>query len=618
MNALHRRALAGSTLAILAVLFVALVVLTGTLLRGARVDLTANRLYTLSDGTRAVIGKLDEPINLTLYFSEHAAQDLPPLKTYANRVRELLEEIAAASDGKIRLEVIDPLPFSEEEDRATAFGLQPIPLGNGSSLMFGLAGTDSTDGQVIIPMFQPDKEDFLEYDIAKLISSLSGEEKPVVGVLSTLDIGPGFDPQRGQPTEGWVAYSEMSNLFDVRRIEVGATGFDEDLQLLILVHPRGLSADTLYAVDQFVLGGGRLMVLVDPNAEASANPGGDPAQAMFQPKSSTLDALFDAWGVQFNPDQVVLDAELALQVQPRPDEPPTRHLAVLGLGTQVLNQDDVISAQLETVNLSTAGHFELAQDATLTMEPLAQSSGNAGIVPSERVRFVPDPNALFDGFTPTGVRYVLAARLHGPLKTAFPDRSGDKHLAESSSDANIVLIGDTDIMSDRLWVQVQQFLGQRLVQAFANNGDFLINAVDNLVGSADLIAVRTRARSARPFSTVEALRRGAEDRFRQKEQELQAELAETERQLGELQRSRSDQASLIMTDEQQAALQRFQQEKLRIRTELRQVRRQLDADIQSLGSRLKLINIVVMPLLLTLAVGALAWWRIRRRREVRA
>jgi len=305
-------------------------------------------------------------------------------------------------------------------------------------------------------------------------------------------------------------------------------------------------------------------------------------------------------------------------VQPRPDEPPTRHLAVLGLGTQVLNQDDVISAQLETVNLSTAGHFELAQDATLTMEPLAQSSGNAGIVPSERVRFVPDPNALFDGFTPTGVRYVLAARLHGPLKTAFPDRSGDKHLAESSSDANIVLIGDTDIMSDRLWVQVQQFLGQRLVQAFANNGDFLINAVDNLVGSADLIAVRTRARSARPFSTVEALRRGAEDRFRQKEQELQAELAETERQLGELQRSRSDQASLIMTDEQQAALQRFQQEKLRIRTELRQVRRQLDADIQSLGSRLKLINIVVMPLLLTLAVGALAWWRIRRRREVRA
>lgn len=616
MNALHRRALAGSTLVILAVLFVALVVLVGALLRGARLDLTSNQLYTLSDGTIAVIDKLEEPINLYFYFSDQAAQDMAPLRTYANRVRELLEEIAARSNGNIRLEVIDPLPFSEEEDRATAFGLQAVPLGtSGGSLFFGMAGTNSTDGQVIIPFFQPDKENFLEYDIAKLISSLSGEDKPVVGVLSKLDIGPGFDPATSQATEGWVAYSEMSNLFDVRRLEPSATSFDEDLQLLVLVHPKDLSDDTLYAIDQFVLGGGRLLVLVDPHSESeTAGAGTDPTQAMFASKSSTLDRLFDAWGVRFDPEQVVLDAEHALQIQPRADAAPVRHLGVLGLGPEALNQADVISAELEAVNVSTIGHFVLADDATVTMEPLAQSSANAALVATERMRFLPDPDSLFADFTPTGEHYVLAARLAGALKTAFPDRSGAAHRSESARDANIVLIADTDVLSDRLWVQVQQFFGQRLLNAFANNGDFVINAVDNLVGSAELIAVRTRARSARPFTRVEDIRRRAEDRFRIKEQELQAELTETERQLAELQRARADQGSTMLSSEQQAALQRFQQEKLRIRTELRQVRRQLDADIQSLGARLKLLNIIGMPLVLTVAAAGFAWWRARRRR----
>jgi ABC-type uncharacterized transport system involved in gliding motility auxiliary subunit len=617
MNALHRRALTGSTLIVLALLFVAAVVLSGTLLRGLRLDLTENRLYTLSDGTRAVVDKLDEPVNLYFFFSDHAAQDMPQLRTYATRVQELLEEIAAVSGGSIRLQVIDPLPFSEEEDLATGFGLQAVPIGTaGGSLFFGLAGTDSTDGQALIPFFQPDKEHFLEYDIAKLIASLSGTDQPVVGVLSKLDIGPGFDPQRGQPTQGWVAYGELGNLFDVRRIEPSATTFDEDLQLLVLVHPKGLSDDTLYAIDQFVLGGGRLLVLVDPHAEMEqAGAGSDPAQAMFDTRSSTLDRLFDAWGVVFDPDQVVLDAQHALQIHPRPEQPPVRHLAVLGFGPEAMNQGDVISAQLDAVNLSTAGHFLLGDATTVVLEPLIQSSEGAALVAADRVRHLPDPNALFADFNPTGERYVLAARLTGALRTAFPERSGDGHLDASRQDANVVLIADTDLMSDRLWVQVQQFFGQRVMNAFANNGDFIINAVDNLVGSAELIAVRTRPRSVRPFTRVEQIRRLAEERFRLKEQELQAELAETERQLSELQRGRGDQGSMMLTAEQQAALQRFQQEQIRIRRELRQVRRQLDEDIRALGARLKLLNIVGMPLLLTFAAAGFAWWRSRRRRE---
>ena len=612
---LHARALAGSTLLLLALIFVALVVLGGLLLRGARVDLTENNLYTLSDGTRAILERIEEPVHLYYFFSESAAADIPMLRTYSNRVRELLEEIAAASGDRIRLEVIDPLPFSEAEDRAAQFGLQALPIGNsGETLFFGLAGTNSTDGQTVIPFFQPDKEAFLEYDIAKLIASLAIDDKPVVGLLSSLPMGQAFNPQRGAVDEGWVIEGELRQLFDLRTLQPTLTSIEPEVDLLVLVHPQGLTDDALYAIDQFALRGGRLVVFVDPHSEVQqATPGADPAAAMFQPTSSSLEKLLAAWGVRFDPAQVVLDAQNALQIQ-APDGNVVRHLAILGLGKDDLNQKDVVSAELEAVNLSSAGFLELTDEATATLEPLAQSSSASSAVPAERLRMLADPEALYAGFAPRGEPMVLAARLTGPLKTAFPERSGDGHLAASSTDANMILVADSDLLSDRMWVQVQAFLGQRLLNAFANNGDFVVNMVDNLVGSAELIGVRARASSSRPFGTVEALKRSADDRFRIKEQELQAQLAETERNLAELQGARSDQQSLMLSPEQQAELQRFQDEKLRIRKELRQVRRQLDADIEALGAKLKFLNIVAMPLLVTLVAIALMWWRARRRK----
>jgi len=620
MSAFDRRALTGSSLIAIGLLFVACVVISGMLFRGVRLDLTENRLYTLSDGTRNVVSSLEEPINLYFYFSDSLAQDAPQLRTYAARVRELLEEIASVSGGRIKLQVIDPLPFSEDEDRATGSGLQGVPVGSGGqNLFFGLAGSNSTDGVAAIPFFQPNKEAFLEYDIAKVISSLSEQVQPVVGWMSTLDIGPGFDPVAQRVSEGWVLYSELGNLFDLRRVETTVGAIDPDIQLLLLIHPKNLADDTLYAIDQFVLRGGRLLVLVDPHAEAEqAGQGVDPTQAMFASKDSNLPKLFASWGVQFDPEQIVLDAQNALQIQVRPDAPPSRHLAILGLGSAGLNQGDIVSAQLDSVNFSSAGHFQLADGAGVRLEPLAQSSGNAAVVAADRVRFLPDPQALFNDFAPTGEHYVLAARLTGQLKTAFPERSGDGHLAASTEDANIVLVADTDLLSDRLWVNVQSFFGQRIVNSFANNGDFIINAVDNLVGSADLIGVRTRATSSRPFATVEALKRSADDRFRAKEQELQTQLGETERKLTELQGARGDQGSTLLSAEQQLELQRFQEEKLRIRRELRQVRRQLDADIQALGARLKFINIAGVPLLLTFGAAGFAFWRSRRRKEAQA
>ena len=618
MNRMQQRVYTGGTLIVLAAVFLALVVLSGLLLRGVRLDLTQNRLYTLSEGTQRIVQRLEEPVNLYFFFSESAARDLPPIRTYATRVRELLEEVAARSGGKVRLEVIDPLPFSEAEDRATGYGLQAVPVGAaGDTLFFGLAGTNATDGQMVIPFFQPDKEAFLEYDIAKLIHALSSDRRPAVGLLSSLNMGPGFDPATGRVGEGWVIDGELRQMFDLRRLGRDVDRIADDIDALVLVHPKNLPEDTLYAIDQFVLRGGRLLVFVDPHSELDPGESGPEADPMFAARSSDLPRLFRAWGVQYDPNKAVLDARNALQVQPSADRPPVRHLGFLGLGRPNLNQQDVVSGDLDSINLAIAGHFNLADDAQVRLEPLIQSSPASMAVDVARLRFLPDPEALFDGFEPSGVSYVLAARLSGTLKTAFPERSGEGHLAESREPANIILVGDADMLADRLWVQVQNFFGQRIFNPFANNGDFVINAVDNLVGSNDLIAVRTRPTSSRPFTVVEDLRRRADDRFRAKERELQAELAETERRLVELQGDRADGAQLL-SPEQQAEIQRFRQEQLRIRQELRQVRRQLDADIQSLGARLKFLNIVGMPLLVTLFALGFAWWKARRRREALA
>ena len=617
MTKTHRRALTGGALAILAVLFVAVIVLSNSLLRGARIDLTQNRLYTLSEGTKKVLNEVPDQINLYLYYSDHATQQMPLLRTYANRVRELVEEMAAKSHGKVKFTMIDPLPFSDEEDRATAYGLQAIPTGqSGENIFFGLAGTNSTDGQAIIPFFQPDKEAFLEYDLAKLIHSLGGPKKPIVGLISNLPMAPGFDPATRQMKEGWAWLSSLNELFEVRTLNAAATkAIDKDIETLVLVHPKEYSEDLQYAIDQFVLRGGRVLLFLDPNAEQDSenqNPQ-NPQADMFASKSSDLPKLLKAWGVEYDPNKVLLDAAHALTIQTYQGSRPQRHLAILGFAKADLNQDDVVTSSLETINFSTAGALKMAEKAPLKLTPLVQSSAQSALADAAKVRFLPDPAMLFDGFAPTGEHYVVAGRLEGPLKTAFPERTGADHLAESTKSVNIMIVADTDALTDRLWVQTQQFFGQTVMNAFANNGDFVINAIDNLSGSGDLISVRGRATALRPFTRVAALRSAADDRFRQKEKELKQELADTEKKLNELQRGKTEDQAMILSPEQKSELERFQQQKLTIRKDLRSVRRQLDADIEFLGTKLRLVNIALMPVLLTIAALAYWWWRRQRR-----
>jgi ABC-type uncharacterized transport system involved in gliding motility auxiliary subunit len=613
----HRKLLTGSALAVLAVLLVAVILVSNALFRGARLDLTQSHLYTLSTGTKKILSSIDEPIHLYLFYSDKGTQNLPALRTYAQRVREMLEEMSTRAGGKIKLDIVDPLPFSEDEDRATGFGLQAVPTGQaGENIYFGLAGTNSTNGKAVIPFMQPDKEAFLEYDVAKLINELSVAKKPAVGLITGLPMSASFDPQTRQMREPWAVDTQLQQSFDVRQLSAPSLKtIDKDIGVLVLIHPKNLTDDALYAIDQFVMRGGHLLVFVDPQAEADdsgADPN-NPQAAMFANKSSDLPKLFKAWGVQYDPNKVVIDRTRALQISMSQGAPPVRDAAILGLGKRDLNPNDVTTANLDTINISSAGFFQLEKDSKNKLVPLIQSSTDSMTVPGERVKFLPDPSALLAGFQPSGESYVIAGRLEGKFVTAFPDRKDEGHLAAAKDDGVVVLVADTDMLSNRMWVQIQPFFGQKLMNAFANNGDFFVNSVDNLTGSSDLISIRGRATSQRPFTTVEDMRRAAEESFRGKEKELQQKLSDTEKKLGELQSGKSKDQEMILSPEQRAELQRFLDQKVEIRKELRQVRRGLDDKIEALGTRLKLVNIGLMPLLITLLALGFAWWKRQRR-----
>ena len=644
----RQRNLGALSLVLLGLVFVAAVTANNSLLTGLRIDLTQDNLYTVSTGTRNVLSSIVEPINVYLFFSDSESADITPLRNYASRVREMLEELEGAAGGNLVLHVVDPVPFSEDEDRAAQFGLQPISLGIGQTLYFGLAATNSIGDQEVIEIFNPDRERFLEYELARLIYSLASPNKVVVGVHAGVSMTAGFDPQTQRVTEPWVVYGQAGQFFEMRSLPPGFTEIDEDISVLWLVHPRNLETEALYAIDQFVLGGGRALIFLDPFAEVDmAAAAMDPA-AMAQGSASDLEPLLSGWGVEFSAGEVVADNRYALSVTTGLSPRPVRHLGLLGLDETATDSEDVITDGLYNINLGTAGHFSVAEGSTAELQPLLSSSNDATIMPAIQMQMLTDPEALLDNFAPSGESYILAARLTGPLNSAFPDgppaeevpdaegdlidgdaasadesgepgsaQAGDSgpignHLASTDS-ANVILVGDVDILSDRLWVQLQNFLGQQLATAFANNGDFLINALDNLAGSADLIGIRARGTYSRPFTRVQELRRQADAQFRQTEQRLQAELTETENRLSELQDTRTDQGSLLMSDEQQAEIQRFLDQQVRIRQDLRAVQRNLDRSIERLGTVLQIINIGLVPLLLTVvALSAVVVGRRRR------
>ena len=440
-------------------------------------------------------------------------------------------------------------------------------------------------------------------------------------LISGLDMQPGFDPATQSMREAWVIHQQFSQLFELQDIQPDSNELPKDLELLVMVHPKDLSDEMLYQVDQFVLRGGRLLVFMDPLAEADM--GGDPNDPMARMNaggSSTLGPLLQAWGVDFDTGRVIGDLAYALQVSIGQGQPPIRHLGILSVDANGMNNTDVATADLGAVNFSSTGWLAPLESATTGFEPLVESSENAAPIDAARLRFLSNPQDLLANFQPTGDRYALAARITGLAGTVFKAPPEGMplvgHMTESgAAGINVVLFADTDVLTDRLWVQKQNFLGQVIANSFADNGTLVANLADQLLGSADLIGIRTRASSVQPFSVVDTLRLSAEAQFRDTERRLQAELEDTERKLTEMQSLRQDSELTVLTADQQDEVQRFVDRKLQIRAELRQVQHDLTRDIEALGMRLKFINIVLMPVLIIIA--AMLIGQIQRRRRER-
>ena len=619
--------------------FLALNMFANQALTRFRLDLTEQRLFTLSEGTRNIVRAIDEPVTLRLYVSRSLASRLPSISGYVARVRDLLQEYEYAADGKIILTVIDPEPFSEEEDRAVAYGLSGLPLLDGeSTFYFGLVGTNTLDDQEVIPRFTPDREEFLEYDLTKMIHTLAQAERPVIGLLTGLPLD-GQSQQAmmtGRPPQPWLILERMEELFEVRHLSpLSLERVEEDVDVLMLVHPKRLSDTVRYAIDQFVLGGGHTLVFVDPNAEADMNPTVPGLPPL--PGKSELEDLLAAWGLELDTTRTVGDMQIGADVQAQiGDRVATiRYPMWMNVPSPLLNREDVVTAELGNLTFGTAGALVTVPDAGLTVSPLAMTTpSGAGLVETEMVGPMADIERLVREFRPDGTSYVLAARIGGKAASAFPEGpppppdTGDEG-AESGSESaaataalaanhldegevHVIVVGDTDFLQDQFWVQRQNIFGQSIPIPISANGSFVINALDNLTGSGDLIGIRSRGRFLRPFTVVNELRQDAELRFREKEKELLQRLEETEARLSELRTGEGDE--IVLTEDQRNAIIEFTEERVRIRRELRAVRHSLREDIETLEASLKFINIGLVPIVIGIGGLLAGLHRMRRRR----
>ena len=604
-----------------------------------RLDLTRERLYTLSQGTLRTLAKIDEPLTLRFYYSTRLSDEVPSYGVYAQRVRELLDQYVAAAHGKLRLEVYNPQPFSDAEDRAVAFGLQGVPLdAAGEQVYFGLAATNSTDDQQVIAFFQPERERFLEYDLTKLVHSLAFPKKTVVGLISSLPLeGDMMAMMRGRPAEPMAVMEQLNQLDTVKPLGANIDAIPQDIDVLMLVHPQNLSEKTLYAIDQFVLRGGKALVFVDPLSELQAshpsqlNPPGSPS-------ASNLERLFKSWGFEVPPNVVAGDRRDAQRVgvPSARGTRPVDYVAWLNLKADNLNREDMITADLSHINMASSGIVEPLADGKTTVEPLITTSLDSTKIPAGKLTGLPDVAGLLAEFKPDNKRYILAAHVTGTAESAFPDGppklsepakpeakegEGDQppkppegeFLKQSLRPINMIVVADSDMLDDKFWLQKQEFFGQRVLVPTANNGDFVANAIEVLAGGDDLVGLRTRGTSARPFDVVDRIQAKAQARYSAEEHELQAKLKDTQTKLEGLTGKDQGNAATTLTAEQTKAIEEFRADIVQTRRHLRDVQAALRSDIQRLKAGLEFLNIALIPIIVAAVAIVLGALRLRRR-----
>jgi len=644
---LKRSLLSSSNLLIALALLLLANIFAALLFSNTRIDLTENQAYTLTEGSRTILGELEKPVTLRFYYSK-VLNELPGLNSYGQQVEELLREYSAAANGQLQLEIIHPEPFSDDEDEAVANGLKAVPLQDGEIAYFGLVGSSEGQPLAVIPFFQPNNASFLEYELTRMIYQLTGPDRVVVGLWSGLPLKGGgrANPFTNQPPPApWAIYDQMQQLFEVRNIDYTATEIAADVDVLMLVHPKYLDDASLYAIDQFVLRGGRLLAFLDPFATTDVIPrdpfGGNEAPPPKDP--SDLGPLLQQWGVEFVADKAVADRQLAQRVSTGGGGS-ADYVIWLRLLPEQFASDDILTSQMGQLNLATAGALNPLPGAQTTLTPLMVSSDSVQLLETNLLQTNPAPDQLLASYEANAGQQILAARISGPATTAFPNGRpirkekdeaaaepaeaaeaaplvlrGDSEedpafVAESQQPINIILIADSDLLHSQFWVQVQNFFGDRVAFPYADNGKLVLNALEHLGGSDELTRVRSRGDFARPFDVVNQLRTEAETRFLETEQELQAQLQQTEAKLLELSQQQGVQKGSLLSPEQATEVERFREEKVRLRKQLRNVQRDLRAGIDRLEAQVKFVNIALVPLLIVVAALGLALLRRRRNR----
>ncbi len=620
-------------LALLLVILVALNAALGTY--RIRMDLTQDKLYTLSDGTRAVLGKLDSPMTLKFFFTSGASEIPAPLKNFAREVEDLLREYEIAANGKLVIEKYDPEPDTEVEEWAVRYGLigQPVSM-TGPNLYFGLVATSGAAHDTI-PFFDPRKEQLMEYDITRLISRVSISAKPVVGVMSALPVmgerAPPFvmpGQPRPQTRPPWIAFQELGQDYDVRRVEMDMEKIDGDIDVLVVVHPGELSANTLYAMDQFVLRGGRLLAFIDPLCLAESFLTGPDRQMPLFNLASGLGPLPAAWGVEFTMDKILADLAASTPVNQGANKVVDSPV-FLTLRPRNISEGNTITAPLQSLLMVCAGAFSYSAPQDLKIEPLLISSRQSQLMDSMAVQM--GDEWIRRDFKSGNESHALALRLTGSFTTAFPEgrpgaedspdtEDGEKSspsesLEKSVKPSSVILVADVDMLFDSFTVQELSFFGQSAYQPINDNINLLINAVEQLAGGVELAAIRARGRFERPFERVLAIQHEAQERWMAEERALQQQLDATRLRLEELQSERDQGQRFILSPEQQAEIERFRQEEIRTQRELRNVRRKLREDIERMGVKVKAFNILFVPVLICISGIALALYRQRKMRK---